>query len=85
MNESKEVYYCSRCGKYTEQFRVSAEEYGSEPNSMHPRIGRVFGAIADYTGIGKVVDFMLDNYEYKCCVCGKRTCRNSIGEEVPRK
>lgn len=85
MNENTEVFYCSRCGKYTSQHRVSSEEYLSETNNDHPKVGRFLGAFADYTGWGKVVDFMLDNYEYKCCVCGKRTCRNSKGEEVSRK
>lgn len=78
-----ESYYCDRCGKFTRHIRMSHEETSTDCNL--PWLGRIMGAAADYTGIGKAVDFVFNNYEYKCANCGKQTCRNSQGKIVHRK
>ena len=78
-----ESYYCEWCDKYTRHIRMSNEECMS--NCDIPWAGRILGAFADYTGVGKMAEFVLNNYSYKCCACGRQTCRNSQGIVVTEK
>jgi len=44
-------------------------------------LGRTFGFIADNSGFARTIEFLENEYQWKCAVCGRLTDRKADGTE----
>lgn len=63
-------FMCAECKKVTKHIRLSLREFSSAwgDNSTGQR---VFDVLADFTGMGDLIEVLGGPKYYKCCECGK--------------
>lgn len=75
------AFECPHCKRTTKQMSVSMQEEiaGDMPTTTSKTIFGTLGAIADYSGITKVVQSIYER-TWKCCECGMLTHRDQSGK-----
>lgn len=71
------AYYCKECQKTT---RHILQTYTDQMGSS--LLERSLGFAADKTHIGDLLNFVANEYEWKCVNCGRLTTRKSDGTET---